>query len=93
MNKNVKLVSGERFIRIRIGRASDLHGWAVKLLSGLEPEYKAGWWLSDWSTSNDEAKFSFTPDMHTAFKEEQEAVAVFNLLRENEIETEVVKVG
>jgi hypothetical protein len=94
--KNVEVIHSERGAwRVPIHGMPPLSGWAVQHVSGMEPEIKEGYWLSQWQTNSarDTATFNFEPGLHMCFNEEKDAIAVSNALRENaEIETRVVKI-
>ncbi len=95
MNKNIKALPKGIAFHIPIQNAPRLSGWAVQYISGLDDEeIKTGFWLAVWSIIGSEATLRFEPEMHMCYRDEQEAIEVSKLLRENaEIETEVVKVG
>ena len=93
--KNVKLFqSSKKVWRVAIEGLPPLAGWVVQHVSGADGA-EDGYWLSQWDydANAKEATFSFEPDLHMCFNDENYATAVSDALwRVGEIETRVVKI-
>ena len=94
--KNVEVVHSRTGVwRVPIQGIPPLSGWAVQYVSGMGPEIKEGYWLSQWSVNaaRDAATFNFEPGLEMCFNDESDANAISAVLRKMaEIETRVVKV-
>jgi hypothetical protein len=80
---------------VPILNAPPLHGWGIRLLSGLEKAgWKKGFWLSKWTIAKDEMNAVFSEgDTSLVFNQQADAEGAAALLKRQDVETEVVKIG
>jgi hypothetical protein len=80
---------------VSILNVTPLHGWGIRLLSDLEKAgWKKGFWLSEWIIAKDEMNAAFSEgDPSLAFNQQADAEGAAALLKRQDVETEVVKIG
>jgi hypothetical protein len=93
-------VTKRRFVQTReivcpIPSAPPLHGWGIRLLSDIEKAgWKKGFWLSKWTIAKDSLDAAFSGGSATlVFNQQADAEGAAALLKRQDIETEVVKIG
>src|SRR5579862_540461 len=88
---------GMPFFRICTSVHPPLKGWVLRYISGPEEVealgIKQGYFLTLWFRRDDGYSVDFEPEMHMAFESESGAQHAADILRDADIETEILVVG
>lgn len=55
------------------------------------PDLHEGYWLSQWTIDDGSVIFAFAPAVHMLFPDEEAAQIAFSALKQQEIETRIVR--